>query len=227
VKTSTEIADDAEDDDGGMSPGGANAQPGWVWALPRGPGCAGYARRVLAEALAALGVPRETVADAQLMVSELATNAHQHAADSGPHELWLYLAEAPENGAHASGASVVGEVRCAVFDGNADAKLPGYSWTSGDCGRGLSIVRELSEGRWGMLRTLSRLGPPLPGKAVWFAVPAQIPVPAPATLPAAPVLPDPPPPEHAEHAADTGFDADLESLDDLDDLDDLGPFDGG
>ncbi|MGH8966099.1 MAG: hypothetical protein ACRDXB_12335, partial [Actinomycetes bacterium] len=64
-----------------------------------------------------------------------------------------------------------GEVRCAVFDAFPDAALPGYSWTSGDCGRGLSIVRELSGGRWGMRRTRSRLGPSVRGKAVWFAVP--------------------------------------------------------
>ncbi|MBO2445807.1 ATP-binding protein [Actinomadura barringtoniae] len=183
MKTSMETADDAEDDDGSMSledmgggrrrvpaqapPDRQGAMPGWVWALPRGPGCAGHARSVLAEALGSLGVSRDTVGDAQLMVSELATNAHQHASDHGPHELWLYLAE-PEGNGHSA------EVRCAVFDAHADAKLPGYSWTSGDCGRGLSIVRELSEGRWGMLRTLSRLGPSVPGKAVWFAVPAEV-----------------------------------------------------
>ncbi|WP_433463288.1 ATP-binding protein [Spirillospora sp. CA-128828] len=134
--------------------------PGWVWALPGGPGCAGHARGVLRDALASLGVPPDGIADAQLMVSELATNAHQHAGEHGPHELWLYM-----------GDGTAGEVRCAVFDALADAGLPGYSWTSGDCGRGLSIVRELSAGRWGMRRTLSRLGPPVRGKAVWFAVP--------------------------------------------------------
>jgi hypothetical protein len=134
--------------------------PGWVWALPGGPGCAGHARRVLRDALASLGAPPDVIADAQLMVSELATNAHQHAGGHGPHELWLYR-----------GGGCAREVRCAVFDTFADAALPGYSWTSGDCGRGLSIVRELSGGRWGLRRTLSRLGPPVRGKAVWFTIP--------------------------------------------------------
>ncbi|TYB41129.1 ATP-binding protein [Actinomadura chibensis] len=147
---------------------------GWVWALPGGPGCAGHARRVLRDALAALGVPPGAISDAQLMVSELATNAHQHAGDHGPHELWLYLggAEPPEppEPPEAVGAAA-GEVRCAIFDAFAEAALPGYSWTSGDCGRGLSIVRELSGGRWGTRRTRSRLGPSVRGKAVWFAVP--------------------------------------------------------
>ncbi|MEU8802635.1 ATP-binding protein [Spirillospora sp. NPDC048819] len=173
----------------------AGTRPGWVWALPGGPGCAGHARGVLRDALASLGVPRDVIADAQLMVSELATNAHQHAGEHGPHELWLYVAggeagdsetcdsESGDGGACASGAGdgaarEAGEVRCAVFDALPDAALPGYSWTSGDCGRGLSIVRELSGERWGMLRTLSRLGPPVRGKAVWFTVPGATAAPA-------------------------------------------------
>jgi hypothetical protein len=143
---------------------------------------------VLRDALATLGVRNEVIGDAQLMVSELATNAHQHAGDHGPHELWLYLGDpaagpeprpsgdpgGPSGGpSDRPGALAGGEVRCAVFDAYAEAALPGYSWTSGDCGRGLSIVRELSRGRWGMLRTLSRLGPGVRGKAVWFAVPVR------------------------------------------------------
>ncbi|MGI5327019.1 ATP-binding protein [Actinomadura nitritigenes] len=165
---------------GARGPGGA--RPGWVWALPGGPGCASHARRVLRDALASLGVRDEAIGDAQLMVSELATNAHQHAGDHGPHELWLYLGDPPGAEPRPCGApagpgvpGVPGgaEVRCAVFDAYLDASLPGYSWTSGDCGRGLSIVRELSRGRWGMLRTLSRLGPGVRGKAVWFAVPVR------------------------------------------------------
>ncbi|TDB76122.1 ATP-binding protein [Actinomadura sp. KC216] len=157
----------------------AGTMPGWVWALPGGAGCAGHARRVLGDALASLDVPRDAIADAQLMVSELATNAHQHAGEHGPHELWLYLGEIEtgdddpdgEGGEGAPMDGAGGEVRCAVFDAFPDAALPGYSWTSGDCGRGLSIVRELSGGRWGMRRTRSRLGPSVRGKAVWFAVP--------------------------------------------------------
>ncbi|TDC86618.1 ATP-binding protein [Actinomadura sp. 7K507] len=155
---------DAMDDAPADARAPAATKPGWVWALPGGPGSAGHARAILRAALPSLGVPRDVIADAQLMVSELATNAHQHAGEHGPHELWLYAAgDEPRDGA-------AGEVRCAVFDALVDASLPGYSWTSGDCGRGLSIVHELSEGEWGTRRTLSRLGPPVRGKAVWFTV---------------------------------------------------------
>ncbi|MFD0905004.1 ATP-binding protein [Actinomadura sediminis] len=160
-RTAQSMADAMADEPGAP----AGTRPGWVWALPGGPGCAGHARRVLRDALTALGVPRDVIGDAQLMVSELATNAHQHAGDHGPHELWLYF------GDDGTGGEGAGEVRCAVFDALGDAALPGYSWTSGDCGRGLGIVRELSGGRWGMRRTRSRLGPSVRGKAVWFAIP--------------------------------------------------------
>jgi hypothetical protein len=156
---------------------------GQSWALPSGPGCARYARAILGEALALAGAPSPAIADARLIVSELATNAHQHAGDHGPHELWLYAA--PQPGEEAPGevgpgglGTFSGEARCAIFDRYRGARLPGYSWTSGDYGRGLSIVHELSDGRWGMLRTLSRSFPRAPGKAVWFAIPVPLTLPA-------------------------------------------------
>ncbi|QXJ21056.1 ATP-binding protein [Actinomadura graeca] len=164
MKTSPDITDAARVVPPRRALLGGRIRPGRVWPLPGGPGCAGYARRALAEALTALRASRDVIADAQLMVSELATNAHQHACDHSPHELWF---DPCDDGA--------GEARCAVFDAFADAGLPGYSWTSGDCGRGLSIVRELSGGRWGMLRARSRTGAPVHGKAVWFAVPVRVP----------------------------------------------------
>lgn len=137
---------------------------GWAWTLPAGPSCAREARTVLGQALGALGLPADLIADAQLMISELATNAYQHAAAQGPYELWLYPHRSQEPGRGGV------ELRCAIFDGKADTRLPGYSWTSGDCGRGLSIVGELSGGRWGMSRERSRLGGRRPGKVVWFAL---------------------------------------------------------
>jgi len=159
VKTSPDITDGAAC---AAPPRRASpdTRPGRVWVLPGGPGCAGFARHTLADALSPLRVSQEVIADAQLMVSELATNVYQHADDHGPHELWFDPGDEDAEEAH-----------CAVFDAFADAGLPGYSWTSGDCGRGLSIVRELSVGRWGVLRTRSRTEPFVLGKAVWFAVP--------------------------------------------------------
>lgn len=134
---------------------------GLAWQLPVDASCARQARTLLADTLGRLGLERDIVADARLMVSELATNAHLHAAGHGPHELWIH--------------GEAGELLCAVFDGFAEAVLPAYSWTSGDHGRGLGVVAELSGGRWGSMPARSHAGR-RPGKAVWFAVPAPRPV---------------------------------------------------
>ncbi|HEX2313710.1 MAG TPA: ATP-binding protein [Thermomonospora sp.] len=161
VKTSPETAEAARTDD---AP--AHRPPGWAWTLPEGPGCVREARVTLAQALTVLGASADLIADARLMVSELATNAFQHAAGHGPFELWLYSGDPAGRGGRR-------ELRCAIFDRLPDTRLPGYSWTSGDCGRGLSIVRELSGGRWGTTRERSRCGGDAPGKAVWFALPPE------------------------------------------------------
>ncbi|REE95731.1 ATP-binding protein [Thermomonospora umbrina] len=169
VQTPPETTDQAAaptDDAAGRRP------PGWAWELPGGPGGVREARVTLAQALEALGASADLIADARLMVSELATNAFQHAGDRGPYELWLYLhdgADAPDAARKEDAGAP--ELRCAIFDRLGDTRLPGYSWTSGDCGRGLSIVRELSGGRWGTSRERSRCGDGAPGKAVWFVLP--------------------------------------------------------
>ncbi len=129
----------------------------WTWSLPMDATCAGTARSLIREALAELEVPRETVADAALMISELATNAYQYAAAYPPHELWVSSFD-------------VGEFSCAVFDGLPTRELP-LALERSDYGRGLSIVAELSEGRWGTDAAHARLDPRVRGKAVWFTCP--------------------------------------------------------
>jgi hypothetical protein len=126
----------------------------WTWVLPADPTCARAARRYLRQALDDLGVSKDTAADAELMASELATNAHQHASDASPHELWLYCVDEFE-------------FCCAVFDGK-PAREKELDVDRGDYGRGLSIVAELSKGRWGTSAARGRLDPRLHGKAVWF-----------------------------------------------------------
>lgn len=126
----------------------------WTWSLPTDATCPRVARGRVREALEVLEVPHETVADAVLMVSELATNAHQHAADYPPHELWVYCFDDRT-------------FSCAVFDGLPTRELP-LALERGDFGRGLSIVAELSGGRWGTDAAHARLDPCVRGKAVWF-----------------------------------------------------------
>lgn len=133
---------------------GKNVQ---VSALPGDPSTALRARALVEEALSELGVERGIVRDAKLMISELATNALQHASRYGPHELWIAVAG--------------DEAVCAVFDRRPMDDFSQDVTFSGDCGRGLAIVAELSEGRWGIGRVESRLRQGVVGKAVWFACP--------------------------------------------------------
>lgn len=163
MSTSPEITDDPLADDrlGGSGHAGRNRD--WTWPLPCDPGCARLARSLLAEAMNELGLPYDAVEDAKLMVSELVTNSYKHAGDHGPFELWLSLR---------AGGGRTAELVCEVFDGLADVRLPYYSWTSGDCGRGLTVVGQLSRGRWGTRNTGSRLDVKRTGKTVWFALPA-------------------------------------------------------
>ena len=115
------------------------------------------------------------------MASELAANTlHAHAniqfrgsrvwpVDGTP-ELWLYLRRV-------GGQQ---ELVCKFFDSLPGWK-PGVSADPADdtadweTGRGLRVVEELSQGRWGHHPTRARLGAwKVPGKVVWFAVPVPV-----------------------------------------------------
>ncbi|MGI8328765.1 ATP-binding protein [Actinomadura scrupuli] len=141
---------------------GSGGELGWSWALPRDATCAGLARTLVADKLAAVRLPLERIRDAEVIASELSTNAYRHAGQYGPHELWLYP--------HLVG----GELVCGVFDGSPVARLPATEASEHDLcatsGRGLAIVHELSGGRWGVQVTRSRLGTAVPGKLVWFGL---------------------------------------------------------
>jgi len=154
-----------------------------AWSLPADETCAGIARRLFREAVAQLGLEPGVIDDATLMTSELAANtlhanAAAHAHDDGypdpapcRPELWLYL----------RGVGLGRELVCKVFDcyrgwlhGPPPARI-GQARMQDVSGRGLQIVNELSAGRWGHHPTRARLGDcGLPGKAVWFAVPAPM-----------------------------------------------------
>lgn len=142
METSSEVPDDTD--------------AACTWALPQDATGARRARSLLVSTLTGFGATSETIDDARLMVSELATNAFRHALTYGPHELWVDL-------------TGLGTFVCAVFDALPVAALSSDQMACGDFGRGLGIVTELSQGRWGMRVTRSRLRPGVPGKAVWFA----------------------------------------------------------
>lgn len=159
-----------------VSAGGCSASP-----LPMDASCAASARQLFRAAAAGIGLPGEEIYDGVTMASELAANSmHARAAVqfdgvlgcpvAGAPELWLYLRRT-------AGQQ---ELVCKVFDA-----LP--SWKNGqppdplsarpaeeeeESGRGLCVVHELSQGRWGHHLTRARLGGwKVSGKAVWFAQP--------------------------------------------------------
>jgi hypothetical protein len=161
------------------------------------------------QAAGALALDAEAVDDGETMVSELAANTLHaqpdwHDRRGGSHgdlgcgngragsardapgecELWLYL----------RGSGEQRELVCKVFD-------PYPGWVRGGApgrgayrapadsigGRGLEVVHEMSDGRWGYHLTRARLGGwSLRGKAVWFATPALRAQPRPAA--ASPLL---------------------------------------
>jgi anti-sigma regulatory factor (Ser/Thr protein kinase) len=115
-------------------------------ALPYGVDAAGVARRFVKEHFESL--PADMVSDAELLVSELVTNAVQH----GRPTVSLWLRRAPA----LIGVSVADE-------GDQLPALPGQlPQASASAGRGLLIVDRLSD-EWGV-----SVHDPPPGKTVWF-----------------------------------------------------------
>jgi hypothetical protein len=159
-----------------VSAGGCSASP-----LPMDARCASTARQLFRAAAAGIGLPDETIYDGVTMASELAANSmHARAAVQFDGVLGCPVAGAPEFWLYLRRAAGRQELVCKVFDA-----LPG--WNNGqppdllgadspaedeESGRGLCVVRALSQGRWGHHLTRARLGGwKVPGKAVWFAQP--------------------------------------------------------
>ncbi|MGW4033420.1 ATP-binding protein [Streptomyces sp. NPDC004838] len=104
------------------------------------------------------------VPDATLVVSELVTNAVQHAldpiaADEGDYPVWLGIFLHP------------GDLVCAVTDPSSTPPRPRDAEDGALGGRGLALVTALSE-TWSW-----ELTPPR-GKTVWAALPLQPPLPS-------------------------------------------------
>lgn len=150
-----------------------------AWPLPPDATCAGMARRIYREAAAGLGMREDLIDDGVTMVSELAANT-LHASQqtgqadlpvTGTPELWLSVRRAPGGW----------ELACKAFDAQRGWKQgtpPKAEAADPDAvtGRGLQVVANLSDGRWGHHLTRSRLGGwTVPGKAVWFGLPVPSP----------------------------------------------------
>lgn len=150
-----------------------------AWPLPLDASCAKAARQLYREAAAEVGITVDLLYDGITMASELAANTLHAQLAAGPTgsprplparpELWLYL----------RGSGTMRELVCKVFDacpgwkrGDIPGPVPLKAPAGAMSGRGLQIVHELSQGRWGHHLTRARLdGRKVRGKAVWFALP--------------------------------------------------------
>jgi hypothetical protein len=157
------------------------------------------ARQVFRDAVAEIGLEPGILDNCVLMASELAANTlHARvAAGTGGGGDWLVSVAAgmggklirsagpapsspqgpgpadPELWLYLRGLGTGRELVCKVFDGYRGWRHGAAPSAPRACG--LQIVHELSGGRWGHHPTRARLGGGgLPGKAVWFAVPAPL-----------------------------------------------------
>jgi anti-sigma regulatory factor (Ser/Thr protein kinase) len=151
---------------------GGGPAPVLPWG--RGPGPSGFAacgfdgqlrnapqaRRFVAETLGGWALP-DLVPDTQLIVSELITNAVQHAldpvpADRGDYPVWLGIFLHP------------GDLVCAVTDPSPTPPRPRDASDDAMGGRGLALISALS-------RTWSWQPTPPRGKTVWATLPLAAP----------------------------------------------------
>lgn len=137
-----------------------------AWQLPPDATCAQVARSLVRDTLTGLALPDDLVYTAITLVSELATNAFQHApphrqAPAGLPELWLYHRWHPAP-----------QLVITVFDTHRHwNRRPGPQAVMSDSGRGLEIVAALSAA-WGVRPSRPRHQGPyeIRGKAVWAAI---------------------------------------------------------
>jgi serine phosphatase RsbU (regulator of sigma subunit)/anti-sigma regulatory factor (Ser/Thr protein kinase) len=118
------------------------------WELPPESYAVREARHFVRQQIGSWGLSDQTVETAELLVSELATNAVRHAAGPGPIEIRLSYDE-----------RLTCEVADQIATEPAPARLPDELEENG---RGLYLVNALSDA-WGSRRTST-------GKVVWFAL---------------------------------------------------------
>ncbi|MEU8803286.1 ATP-binding protein [Spirillospora sp. NPDC048819] len=136
-----------------IPPGGACA-----FQLPGDARCASQARSLLTATMRELNFTADSIEDAKLAVSELATNAHAHAPSTSRPELWVWARTRPAP-----------ELVVSVFDTHCETWPVSHNADLLDeHGKGLAIVAALSSNT-GTHHTRSRLTTSV-GKCVWFTL---------------------------------------------------------
>ncbi|HEY4465766.1 MAG TPA: hypothetical protein VGN41_24105 [Streptosporangiaceae bacterium] len=151
-----------------------------AWALPVDPSCAKAARQLYQDAASEVGITADLIYDGITMASELAANTlHAYESYGSRGGLRPPIAALPELWVYLRGSGPRRELVCKIFDaypgwktGTAPGRSPDRASAQAVSGRGLQVVHELSQGRWGHHLTRARLSVRrVRGKAVWFALP--------------------------------------------------------
>ncbi|CUW28659.1 Histidine kinase-, DNA gyrase B-, and HSP90-like ATPase [Streptomyces reticuli] len=119
------------------------------WRLPHGPRSAGRARALLRTQLTEWKIDAEVADTAELLLSELMSNAIRHARTPPGREIGVRLAQYD------------GRLRVEVADANCARPLPRKAEADDEQGRGLAIISALAV-RWGCCPRRHGIG-----KATW------------------------------------------------------------
>lgn len=123
------------------------------WRLPHSPRSAGRARALLRTQLTEWKVDTQVSDNAELLLSELMSNAIQHARNPLGRQIGVRVAR------------YEGRLRVEVADANLTEPRPRTATADDERGRGLAIVAALAD-RWGCCPRLHGIG-----KAVWAELP--------------------------------------------------------
>jgi hypothetical protein len=151
-----------------------------AWTLPLDASCAKAARQLYRDAASEVGITADLIYDGITMASELAANTlHAYESCGSRSALRPAVAALPELWLYLRGGGPKQELVCKIFDaypgwkaGGTPGHSPARAPAEAVSGRGLQVVDELSQGRWGHHLTRARLSVRrVHGKAVWFALP--------------------------------------------------------
>ncbi|MEU9978975.1 ATP-binding protein [Streptomyces sp. NPDC051014] len=125
------------------------------WRLPRHARSVGRARQLFREQAASWGLSQEVTGTAELLLSELMTNAYRHAKAPAGREI------------RARCTVTDARVRVTVTDAGDGLPVPGTASPDAESGRGLALVAALADD-WGAERRACGIG-----KEVWFELAAR------------------------------------------------------
>jgi anti-sigma regulatory factor (Ser/Thr protein kinase) len=120
------------------------------WRLPRHARSVGRARTLFREQAVSWGLSQEVTDTAELLLSELTTNAYRHAKVPAGREIWARCVMAEDR------------LRVTVTDASDALPTPGTASPDDESGRGLALVAALAAD-WGTQGRESGIG-----KEVWF-----------------------------------------------------------